>query len=320
MTAVAFVQGSGASSFYSYSSGSAAQVLPGDVTPGDAVLLFPTNQDGAIVETVTSPIGEFLAVYEQQEHPSPFGYVWQCPIASGAFDQVTITDSPGFGGPVAALEFGPNAGIGQASAGYANLNGATNYVTGNSSATASATIENVTAGAAYVVVAYDRSGGFAIESVPGSPWTGLTSDVDAIGVGVAWLIAENTNPIPVSFEIGGGDAWTLVLVEILPIAGPSVSGVSPSAGVTGNSVTVTGTNFTGATAVDFGSTSATFTVVSAEEITCTAPQGTGTVDVQVTTPNGTSPTSSADLFQYTFAGPYSLAVSLSQAQATVTLS
>ncbi len=135
MGAVQFVQATG--TFYDYSSGNPCQVLPGDVTPGDAVLLFPINQSGATVESVTSPIGEFLAVFEQQFHPSPFGYVWQCPVASGAFDQVTITTSPAFGGPGVALEFGPNAGIGQASAGYANLNGGTNYATGNSSATAS---------------------------------------------------------------------------------------------------------------------------------------------------------------------------------------
>ena len=62
-------------------------------------------------------------------------------------------------------------------------------------------------------------------------------------------------------------------------------------------MTITGTGFTGATAVDFGTTPATsFTVVSDTTITADSPAGTGTVDVTVTTPGGTSATSSADQF------------------------
>jgi len=82
-------------------------------------------------------------------------------------------------------------------------------------------------------------------------------------------------------------------------ATPTVTGVSPAAGLTGASVTITGTNFTGATAVSFGATAAKgFTVDSATSITATAPGGTGTVDIRVTTPGGTSATSAADQFTY----------------------
>ena len=38
--------------------------------------------------------------------------------------------------------------------------------------------------------------------------------------------------------------------------------------------------------------------VNSGQITATSPPGTGTVDITVTTPNGTSPTNSADLFTY----------------------
>jgi hypothetical protein len=54
-------------------------------------------------------------------------------------------------------------------------------------------------------------------------------------------------------------------------------------------VIITGTNFTGATAVMFGAVAATtFTVNSATQITATSPAGTGTANVTVTTPDGTS--------------------------------
>ena len=74
---------------------------------------------------------------------------------------------------------------------------------------------------------------------------------------------------------------------------------------------ITGSNFTGATAVDFGTGHAgtDVTVVSSSEITVNAPaESAATVDVTVTTPNGTSATSSADQFTYT-AAPTVTAVS-----------
>ena len=67
-------------------------------------------------------------------------------------------------------------------------------------------------------------------------------------------------------------------------------------------MTITGTGFTGATAVDFGTTAATaLTVVNDTTITADSPAGTGTVDVTVTTPDGTSATSPADQFTYVVA-------------------
>jgi len=85
------------------------------------------------------------------------------------------------------------------------------------------------------------------------------------------FIAENSDPIPISFEVENGDNWTLVLVEVLPIANfPTASAVSLAAGYVGTPVTITGTFLNGATAVDFGGTLASFTVVSSTEITCLA--------------------------------------------------
>jgi YVTN family beta-propeller protein len=103
-----------------------------------------------------------------------------------------------------------------------------------------------------------------------------------------------TTPIGTS-ATSAADAYTYT-------AAPSVTALSPALGPTsgGTSVTITGTNLTGATAVKFGTAAAGFTVVSAMQITATAPPGApGTVDVTVTTPNGTSAASAADRFTYT---------------------
>lgn len=71
---------------------------------------------------------------------------------------------------------------------------------------------------------------------------------------------------------------------------PTVSGISPGAGSAGTSVTITGTGFYGTTAVMFGGTPATsFTIdVSGDLITATAPSGTSTAPVSVTTDAGTA--------------------------------
>ena len=67
-------------------------------------------------------------------------------------------------------------------------------------------------------------------------------------------------------------------------------------------MTITGTSFTGATAVDFGTTPVTdINVLNDTTITANSPAGTGTVNVTVTAPGGTSATSSADQFTYTAA-------------------
>ena len=83
---------------------------------------------------------------------------------------------------------------------------------------------------------------------------------------------------------------------------PTVTAISPVTGPSsGNtSVTITGTSFTGATSVEFGSQAASaYTVDSPTEITATSPPvAASTVDVTVTTPSGTSSTSSADQFTY----------------------
>jgi sugar lactone lactonase YvrE len=85
-------------------------------------------------------------------------------------------------------------------------------------------------------------------------------------------------------------------------AQPAVTALTPAAGPVagGNTVTITGVHLTGATAVNFGGNAASnVTVVSDTQVTATAPAGSGTVDVRVTTPNGTSIVAPADKYAYT---------------------
>jgi large repetitive protein len=96
------------------------------------------------------------------------------------------------------------------------------------------------------------------------------------------------------------DTGNNALKEIL--AQPAVTGLAPSAGplAGGNTVTITGVHLTGATGVSFGGNAASnFNVVSDTQLTATAPTGSGTVDVRVTTPNGTSVAAPADKYTYT---------------------
>jgi hypothetical protein len=82
---------------------------------------------------------------------------------------------------------------------------------------------------------------------------------------------------------------------------PVVTGVFPAETPVhgGQTIRITGTGFAGATAVDFGSTAGTNIKIKGEtSITVVDPPGTGTVDVTVTTPEGTSPVTPEDTLTY----------------------
>jgi hypothetical protein len=98
-------------------------------------------------------------------------------------------------------------------------------------------------------------------------------------------------------SIGTGKS---VVVGTPPL--PKVTKVAPTKGPAegGTTVTITGANLSEATAVTFGSVPAkSFKVKSATSITAVSPAETaGTVDVTVTSPGGTSATSTADHFKF----------------------
>ena len=135
-------------------------------------------------------------------------------------------------------------------------------------------------------------------------WNGsalTTTDVSATSLTAsvpASLIANaGSATVTVTASVGTSNNLTFTIINTAAI--PTVTALNPATGAAGTSVAVTGTNFTGATAVNFGTTPATsYTVSSATSITAVSPVGTGTVDVTVVTPNGTSATVAADQFTY----------------------
>ena len=81
------------------------------------------------------------------------------------------------------------------------------------------------------------------------------------------------------------------IVNAAAITAPQLSEMSPTSGTLsgGSSAVITGTNFTGVTAVQFGDSTATFTVVSSTQITATIPsRSAGSVIVTVRNISGRS--------------------------------
>lgn len=106
----------------------------------------------------------------------------------------------------------------------------------------------------------------------------------------------------------------LAVPALEPLA-PTVTNVSPPTGplAGGAAVVIAGTNLTGAAEVDFGGTPASFSVKSQSRIEAVSPPGSeGTVDVTVTTPEGTSAVNPADHFVYVPPGPVVLELKESQ--------
>ncbi len=137
----------------------------------------------------------------------------------------------------------------------------------------------------------------------GDNGSGQLGDGTSTGPEPCGLDFCSTKPVQVSkmngaVGIAGGGQHSLAFGPP-----PTVTAVKPKKGPAsgGTTVTITGTDLTGATAVKFGSVSATsFTVNSATSITAVSPaEPAGRVDVTVTTTWGTSAMSLADSFLVT---------------------
>jgi hypothetical protein len=160
---------------------------------------------------------------------------------------------------------------------------------------------------------YGPTTGSTPVTITGTKFTGATAVDFGSTAGTGLNVISDTE-IQVTSPAGAGTVDVTVTIPTFGASAtsaadyftygiPTVSSVSPSAGLLGGgtSVTIYGTGFAGVTAVHFGGTSATsFNFVSPTSITAVSPAGAGTgpVDVTVTNLSGNSAPSSADLFTY----------------------
>jgi uncharacterized repeat protein (TIGR03803 family) len=98
-------------------------------------------------------------------------------------------------------------------------------------------------------------------------------------------LVQDTNGTFYGTAAAGGAEYLGVVFSLSTGLGPFVV-TEPTYGKVGTAVKVLGTNLTGAASVTFNGAAATFTVVSASEITTTVPTGATTGPVRVITPVG----------------------------------
>ena len=129
-------------------------------------------------------------------------------------------------------------------------------------------------------------------------------DSGLLNLTVGAAIANATTAVGFWLGSSSGSQKKDELISALAVssgaAAPAVTSTSPKSGGVATAVTVTGSGFTGATSVQFGGNTATaMTVVSDAQIIATSPPGSGTVDITVVGPAGTSAISPAARFTYT---------------------
>jgi hypothetical protein len=155
-------------------------------------------------------------------------------------------------------------------------------------------------------------GGGTSVTITGTGFTGATTVNFGLTAGSNVVVSSDTSlsvtsplhaagTVPVTVVSPGVTSNATINFTFNPA--PAITAVlSPIGGTTagGTSVTITGTNFTNATLVKFGTVSGTnLVVVDSATITVTSPpHAAGQVDVQVTTPDGTSPIVADDHYLY----------------------
>jgi hypothetical protein len=142
-------------------------------------------------------------------------------------------------------------------------------------------------------------------TVTGTGFTGATQVSFGSNPGIGLLVQSDTQltitspaatvagqvPVVVTTPAGGSPAAGGPQFTYAAPAAPTVTGLSPSAGVLsgGTLVTITGSGFTTTTAVHFGSNPGIGVAVQSDtELTVLSPAGTGADVVTVITPQGTS--------------------------------
>ncbi len=229
-----------------------------------------------VVESGTLPPGLNL---------SPSGVLAGTPTSAGSFNFVIkSTDSTGGNGPYATSRSYSIVVNAQALPTISNISPRSGPTSGGTSVTITGTGFSGTTAV--------RFGATNATNVTVYSATQITATSPA-GAGAGTVDVTVTTPAGIS-ATSAADQFTYA-------GAPTVTSISPSSGASagGTTVNINGTGFNGTTAVKFGATSATtVTVYSDTQMDAKSPAGTGTVDVTVTTPSGTSAATAADQFTY----------------------
>jgi|GEM_PF-2792753 len=152
-----------------------------------------------------------------------------------------------------------------------------------------------------------------LTAAPGSTSITFASGAGIPATGSCTVQVAVTSPVPGSYgnslatgslqtNLGSNAAPAAATLGVTALPPPTLTAISPSSGPAagGTSVTITGAGFlAGGVTVAFGANPGTnVVVVSDTQITVSAPPGTGTVDVRVTTPSGRTSIVAADAFTY----------------------
>ncbi len=269
-------------------------------TVGDAlVLLAKISSSTTTVSSVSGGgPGTWSKVGAYEDASGHDLEVWLGTVTKAGSGKVSLTYSASVGSisvELVAQEF--TAGLGSASVWTKDV--AAGQSNATSSTVASPTLSAATSGELYV--SYSRCPG----QVDSGSTPGVTYHPTALGnmflfdpnVTGAISPTSSQSPADTSSAIGA----LIAVAGSGPPPAPTVSAVAPSSGPSsgGTSVTVRGTNFAVGNTVTFGATAATgVTVASSTSLTATAPAGSGTINVTVSGPGGTSATSAADQFTY----------------------
>jgi hypothetical protein len=140
--------------------------------------------------------------------------------------------------------------------------------------------------------------GGTVVTLTGTGLSGATS-VTFGGVAGTGLDVVSPTSLQVTAPAGSGTVPVVVTTpagialapgEFTYVPAPALTGLSPASGPAtgGTTVTISGSDLSTVTAVSFGGTAAVFGFVTAGSILATAPPGSGTVPVTVTTAGGTA--------------------------------
>ena len=242
----------------------------GTTLGGTSVTITGTNFTGATAATIGGTAAQFVTVVSATSITATTGA-----HAAGAAD-VVVTTPAGTGTGTGLFTYFVTPTVTGISPGSGPTAGGTSVTITGSGFT----------GATAVTFGGTAATSFTVDSA-----TSITATSPA---GTGTVDVRVTTPFATSLT-GSADKFTYA-------SAPVVTGISPGSGPVagGTSVTITGTGFTGATSVKFGGTAApSFSVnPNGTSITATSPAGSGTPDVTITTPGGTSPTGSGDRFTY----------------------